>query len=288
MPELPEVEVLVRHLHPCLVGKKIQSVSIRRTRIARPNTPEEIVRALLGAKIESVTRRGKYLLFHVVGDRTGKHGVAVGHLGMTGRMYLLAPNDALPPHAAVVLGLGKTSLVFEDTRYFGRFCLDISTIARLGPEPLENAFTAEYLFEQLRQSRQALKVKLLDQELVAGIGNIYASEALHRAGISPFVRAFRLPLDASKRLRDAIRAVLREAISFGSTVPLNSSDTKTDALFFYGRKSDAGAPVAEVLRVYGRDGLSCCTCGGLIRRAVQAGRSTFYCPRCQPVMRRIR
>src|SRR6266404_9379716 len=142
MPELPEVEVLAWHLAPLLRNRKIQSVDVRRERIVSPATKEEFSRKLRGATFVQLSRRGKYLLFEMRG-RTGNTFSLIGHLGMTGRMYLLPAKNALPKHAAVVLKLGAENFVFEDTRYFGRLTLDASAVEHLGPEPLSPEFTPE-------------------------------------------------------------------------------------------------------------------------------------------------
>jgi formamidopyrimidine-DNA glycosylase len=206
----------------------------------------------------------------------------VGHLGMTGRMYLLPGQATLPKHAAVVLDFGPEKFVFEDTRYFGRLTFDASGIAGLGPEPLEEEFTIEGFVKVLRRSSQSIKVKLLDQSIVAGVGNIYASEALFRANISPRLRANRLSAAQVARLRDAIRETLSEAIELGSTVPLNDSvEGARDGLFYFGGAAGTPDSYEERLRVYDRAGKPCITCGTAIKRIVQAARSTFYCPRCQ-------
>src|SRR5262249_32281920 len=151
---------------------------------------------------------------------TRKPFTLLGHLGMTGRMYLLPPDAPLPKHAAVIFELGPEKFVFEDTRYFGRMTLDCSPVAHLGPEPLSSEFTAEVLRQALKGSTQAIKVKLLDQKCIAGLGNIYASEALFRAGISPRIPAGNLSTNRLERLSSAIREVLTEAIDCGSSVPL--------------------------------------------------------------------
>ncbi len=282
MPELPEVEVLTRHLAPRIRGKKITAVRVRRPKVLRPTSPGEFERTLRGATFVSLTRRGKYLLF---GLRAAGHGESIrliGHLGMTGRMYLLPAGAPWPKHAAVVLDLGREIFVFEDTRYFGRFTLDASVIARLGPEPLGKAFTLEYLGAALERSTQPIKTKLLDQRVLAGIGNIYASEVLFRAGISPRKAARRLTPAQLACLRRAIRDVLTEAIECGSTVPLSYAGPATrDGLFYFGRAPGAPDYYEERLRVYDRAGDPCPNCGTGIKRLVQAARSTFYCSRCQ-------
>jgi formamidopyrimidine-DNA glycosylase len=197
-------------------------------------------------------------------------------------MYLLPAKAPLPKHAAGVLNLGRENFVFEDTRYFGRLTLDLRALAKLGPEPLGPEFTVKRFADALNRSAQAIKVKLLDQSLLAGVGNIYASEALFRAGIAPTLAARRLRKAQVERLRRAIRSVLREAIGCGSTVPLNYAGQGTrDGLFYFGRAPGVLDYYEERLCVYDRAGRPCPECGTAIKRLVQAARSTFYCPRCQ-------
>jgi len=282
MPELPEVEVLARHLRPVLRGKTIRSVRVNRAKILRPTSEAQLKRALTGAKFKSLSRRGKYLLFEFQSKTAGKAVTLLGHLGMTGRMFVADKDEPLPKHAAVVFELNQDVFVFEDTRYFGRMTLDLSSIAQLGPEPSEENFSPAGFAKELKRSRQPIKVKLLDQSLVAGVGNIYASEALHRAGISPKLAANRLTFAQVKRLHGTIRQVLAEAIECGSTIPLNfSGDKKSDGLFYFG--SIPGAPdyYEERLMVYDRAGKPCLRCKSPIRRIVQAARSTFFCAKCQ-------
>lgn len=279
MPELPEVEVLMRHLAPLIRGRRIAAAEVRRARTVLPESPHVFARRLSGARFANVTRRGKYLLFGLTTGRLRQPMTLVGHLGMTGRMYLLPKKAALPKHAAVVLRLGAENFVFEDTRYFGKLTFDATGIKGLGPEPLSEDFTAEGFAEALRRSAQAIKVKLLDQGVVAGVGNIYASEALFRAKISPRMAARRLNAGQVAQLREAIRETLNEAIELGSTVALNDSgEGARDGLFYYGNAPES---YEERFRVYDREGKPCVTCGTGIKRIVQAARSTFFCPKCQ-------
>jgi len=280
MPELPEVEVLARHLQPLLPGKTIRGVQVCRAKVIQPDDAEAFCRALIGAKFTNLTRRGKYLLFQLHRPRSRVPFTLFGHLGMTGRMYLAPKTSALPKHAAVVLNLGRDNFIYEDTRYFGRLTLDPNAVADLGPEPLSADFQAAPFARALRRSGQAIKVKLLDQSLVAGIGNIYASEALFRARIPPRLAARRLTAAQVKKLRTAIRAVLTEAVRCGSTLPLNFGGT-AGGLFYFGRAAGAPDYYEERLVVYDRAGRPCPRCGRPIRRIIQAARSTFYCPRCQ-------
>jgi formamidopyrimidine-DNA glycosylase len=281
MPELPEVEVLARHLRAVLPGRKVRGVTVRRAKVLGKTTLSQLSDQLAGKTFRSVNRRGKYLVFKLGAGRTPEVTL-IGHLGMTGRMYLQRATAPLPKHAAVVLRLDRDeNFVFEDTRYFGRFTLDTSAISQLGPEPLSNDFSVERFAGDLQRSSQAIKVKLLDQAMVAGIGNIYASEALHRAGLSPTRAARSLTFAEARRLRRAIRTVLRSAIRGGSTVALvYGGSEKSDGLFYFG--SDGESTYEERLRVYDRAGKACRRCRTPIRRLVQAARSTFYCPKCQP------
>ena len=282
MPELPEVEVLVRHLAPLLEGRTIRAVRVHRAKVLAPTSTRKFTRVLLGAKFCGLTRRAKYLLFTLRQGKRAEPRTLVGHLGMTGRMYLLPAKASLPRHAAVVLNLGRDNFIFEDTRYFGRLTLDLRALARLGPEPLGPEFTVERFADALKRSAQAIKVKLLDQTLLAGVGNIYASEALFLAGIAPTLPARRLRKAQVERLWHAIREVLSEAIARGSTLPLNySGQGARDGLFYFGRAFDAPDFSPERLRVYDRAGQPCPECRTVIKRRVQAARSTFYCPRCQ-------
>jgi formamidopyrimidine-DNA glycosylase len=282
MPELPEVEVLVRHLGPLLIGRTIRGLTINRDRVLRPTPARQLKQVLRGASFVDLVRRGKYLVFALRRPARRDSIRLLGHLGMSGRMFLQSADQPAPKHAAVILHLDGSDFVYEDTRYFGRLTLDLSPLAKLGLEPFASEFTADYLARELRRSSQAIKIKLLDQSSVSGLGNIYASEALFRAGISPRVAAQRLGGAQIERLWRAIQSVLREAIEFGSTVPLNWTGSRAaGGLFYYGLAPGAPECAAERLQVYDRAGQPCLRCGRPVRRIVQAARSTFYCPRCQ-------
>lgn len=281
MPELPEVEVLKRHLAEHLPGRIIRKVQVFHPKVIRPHRPAELGRVLAGCCLEGVARRGKYLLFFLGAPHHQKLTL-VGHLGMTGRFYLADRKGQLPAHAVVSLLLDQQQLVFEDPRRFGRLTLDTTSVERLGPEPLDNQFTAQHLQKRLAGSRQAIKVRLMDQRVVAGVGNIYASEALWRARISPRKRAGQLSREECQRLWRALRATLREAIACGSTIPLDFAGRESgQRLFYYGASETAGGHYQERLRVYDGEGQPCRRCGAKIRRAKQGGRSTFWCPGCQ-------
>jgi formamidopyrimidine-DNA glycosylase len=281
MPEFPEVEILARHLRPILRGKIIRGVDVRREKVLRPTSVKKFRKTLLGAKFTDLSRRGKYLLFTLRAKKTRKIIPLLGHLGMTGRMFLAPKNLPLPKHAAVIFDLGAMNFIYEDFRYFGRLTLDLSAIEKLGLEPLEQHFSAKVLLANLQRSSQPIKVKLLDQAVVAGVGNIYASEALFRAKIPPKLPANKLTLEQTNKLWRAIREVLTEAIKFGSTVQLKFADGKSDGLFYFDRSPDAPDYYEERLRVYDRAGKPCLKCRRPIKRVVQAARSTFYCPHCQ-------
>ncbi|HKQ37034.1 MAG TPA: bifunctional DNA-formamidopyrimidine glycosylase/DNA-(apurinic or apyrimidinic site) lyase [Verrucomicrobiae bacterium] len=258
MPELPEVEMVVRKLRPRVTGKTIRAVSVRRLRVIAPTSERELVQTLKGARFVSARRRGKYLVFSL---RRGKtRFTLLGHLGMSGDMYVAAREQPEPKHAAVVLSLGKEKFIYEDTRYFGRFTLDTTPLAYLGPEPLAKDFQLDAFSLALRRSAQPIKVKLLDQCLIAGLGNIYASEALFHARIDPRVAARKLTDKQIGRLWKAIPEALRHAIRHGTT--------RGDG--YIGR-----------LTVYDRKGKPCRTCKAPIRRIVQGARSTYFCAKCQ-------
>jgi formamidopyrimidine-DNA glycosylase len=281
MPELPEVEVLARHLRPLIRGKTIRDVWVGRKKVLSPTPAAQFKKNLRGAKFLGLARRGKYLLFQLRPKNRRAEIILLGHLGMTGRMFLARKNEPLPKHAAVVLDLGAKNFIYEDTRYFGRLTFNLASVKKLGPEPLGEEFSVAGFARALKKSRQAIKVKLLDQSLVAGVGNIYASEALFRARISPRRAANKLTAAEIEKLRDAIRKVLTEAIDCGSTMPLNFSAGKSEGLFYFGRAAGAPDFYAERLCVYDLAGQPCIRCGSGIRRIVQAARSTFFCPQCQ-------
>ncbi len=279
MPELPEVEILRRHLQPLLAGRRVADVLVSRPRAVRPGTPEALASAMRGARFADVGRRGKFLLFALV--TRGKARKVVGHLGMTGRMYL-EPSDApRAKHEAVSIALddGHERLVFEDPRGFGRFTTDRSSVDALGPEPWDESLDAGGFAGALRGTRRAIKIVFLDQSVVAGIGNIYASEALFLAGIAPGRAANTVTANQAKRLLDAIRVVLEAAIASGSKATLDFA-SGSDGLFYHGSAGE-GPKHDERFRVYDREGEPCPRCRSPIRRSVDGGRSSFWCAKCQ-------
>jgi formamidopyrimidine-DNA glycosylase len=284
MPELPEVETVRRGLAPFLEGRRIARARINRADLRFP-FPKRFAKRLEGRRVEALRRRAKYLLAEL-----DNGAVWVTHLGMTGRWSVIGqerqPGDfyyAEPPdptHTHVVLETDRGArLEFNDPRRFGYMDL----IARdqfdahpwfnsLGPEPLGNEFSAPYLAAALAGKKANIKSALLDQRVVAGLGNIYVVEALYRANIAPARAAGRVSKQRLEVLAPAIRLVLEEAIAAGGS-------TLSD----YAGVDGAQGAFQRRFAVYDREGEPCLTprCPGLIKRAVHAGRSTFWCPRCQ-------
>jgi formamidopyrimidine-DNA glycosylase len=272
VPELPEVETVRRTLAP-VVGATITSAwSSGMGLHMRRKPPRAALRALVGTRITGLRRHGKYLLI----DTSGPDTLLV-HLGMTGRLRVHAADDPRAPHTHVVLGLGKRELRFVDPRRFGQ----VDVVARadersheglaiLGPDPLVHGIDASTLHARARDKRVMLKQLVLDQGVIAGMGNIYASEALWRARLRPSMRSQRLSLPAAKRLADAIREVLDRALTHNGTSLRDFVDA-----------DGAEGNNADFLWVYGREGEPCPRCTTAIKRTVHQGRATFYCPTCQ-------
>jgi formamidopyrimidine-DNA glycosylase len=270
MPELPEVEAVRREIAPAMQGARFERVTLRRANLRVP-FPRNFAGRLKGHAVQALTRRGKYLLAELSSGET-----LIMHLGMSGSFDVDgAPEREAGRHDHVVFGMSSGAIViFNDPRRFG--LMDIAArgqlerypaLSAMGPEPLSTAFDADTLARACRGKKVSLKVALLDQRVVAGLGNIYASEALHRAHLSPRRRASTIataggaPREAARRLAAATKAVLNEAVKRTMTKDYRSSR----------------------FRVYDRAGAACPTkgCAGKITRIVQAGRSTFYCRTCQ-------
>ena len=274
MPELPEVEHVVRALRRAVSGRRILAAELNLPRLLAAPSPPSFKRKLRGALITGVSRRGKYILIELDNDH-----ILLVHLRMTGKFISVGVDDPLPAYPHVIFHLdNERRLVFSDMRQFGRMRLlsskalkELAQIKALAPEPLLNQFTTEYFFTTLKKSRRSLKQLLLDQTRILGLGNIYASEALFLARVSPFKSANTLSRKRGLLLYEAIRDVLREAIEAGSTLRIDIED-RNGAYF----GSDE-----RFWRVYEREGEPCVNCGTKIRRAVQGGRSTYFCPRCQ-------
>jgi formamidopyrimidine-DNA glycosylase len=280
MPELPEVETVMRGLRGVLEGRTVRAASVSRPDLRWP-FPAGLAERLAGARVEGFRRRGKYMLMRL----SGGDSVLV-HLGMSGRMVARPAVDPPPAPAAhehfALETTDGTRVGFVDPRRFG--CVDLVAtekedghrlLAGLGPEPLEPGFTPAVLFAALRGRRTPLKAALLDQKVVAGLGNIYVSEALFRARLSPLRPASSVTEAEAERLVPAIRAVLEESIEAGGS-----------SLRDYVRADGGIGFFQERFKVYGREGSPCEECPGPpdcpgIRRDVQAGRASFHCPRLQ-------
>jgi formamidopyrimidine-DNA glycosylase len=284
MPELPEVETVRRGLAPALVGRRIKRARTKRADLRFP-FPKRFAARLSGRRVDALERRAKYML-----ARLDDGNVWITHLGMTGRwsitgakrqpgdFYYSEPPD--PAHTHVVIEMEQGAcLEFNDPRRFGYMdliaedALDAHPWFKgMGPEPLGNEFHLPYLKKALAGKKTSIKAALLDQRIVAGLGNIYVVEALHRAGIPPTKEAGRISAVRLERLYHAIRAVLEEAIEAGGSTISDYASANGEQGGFQHR-----------FRVYDREGEKCVkpSCGGVIVRETHGGRSSFWCPRCQ-------
>lgn len=275
MPELPEVETVMRGLAARLDGRVLAEVEVRRPDLRWP-LPERMAERLTGRRILGLRRRAKYILVDL-DDGTSW----MIHLGMSGRM--LISDGSKPPleaHDHVIFRTDDGTWVkFNDARRFGMMDLwPTAEVERhkllkgIGPEPLGNAFSGPALESALAGKYTPIKAALLDQKVVAGVGNIYACEALHRSGISPRRLSLNVWGSRAERLADAVKTVLTEAIAAGGSSLRDHRQVSGELGYFQ-----------HTFRVYDRDGEGCPTpeCGGTVKRLVQSGRSTFYCPRCQ-------
>jgi formamidopyrimidine-DNA glycosylase len=273
LPELPEVETVAADLRPHVEGKTIERVDLRFPSLVRHPEPEAFVDGVGGRRVDALTRRGKYLLFHLDGGL-----LMVIHLGMSGHLQMFAPAEEVAPHVHAVFALDDgRELRYRDPRRFGRLLfgseadlLAHRAIPKLGPEPIDDAFTAAHLYRRLNRRRAPIKALLLDQAVIAGVGNIYADESMFRARVRPDRPGSSLSRPAVKRLRAALHESLSTAIANrGSSV-----DSYRDANGERGRQQ-------ERLLVYGRAGQPCATCGRPLASVRLAGRTTVFCRRCQ-------
>ncbi len=269
MPELPEVETTVRGLARYLEGQRIARVAVNRADLRRP-FPPDLVQVLTGARIAGLGRRAKYGLVHTDRDRT-----MVFHLGMSGRWRIEPESPDKHDHLVLETERGHI-LALNDARRFGSVDLvatealdHFAPFAALGPEPLGDGLTPAYLARAVAGRSAPIKPLLLDQRIVAGLGNIYVCEALHRARIRPDRPAGSLPRAAHARLVPAIKAVLCESIEAGGSTIRDYAQPNGELGYF-----------AASWRVYAREGKAC-PCGGRVQRLVQGGRSSFWCARCQ-------
>ncbi len=275
MPELPEVETLVRGLRDQLTHLRFSKVAVNLKKCVR-ESPRSFAHFLEGRRILLVERRGKNIIMRLSGGNA-----LLVHLRMTGGLRVVPEEAPLEKHTHVVFSFqGRPwQLRFLDPRQFGRMAVEkdrgrdgFASLAGLGPEPLE--ISAKEFVSLVRSKRRSLKPLLLDQRFLAGVGNIYADEALHRAHIHPRQRSEALERRGILRLYRALRQILREAIRAGGTSVRTFADARGSAGRFQ-----------KFLRVYGREGEACRTCGEAIVREKVGGRSTYYCPRCQPLPR---
>ncbi|WP_375391539.1 bifunctional DNA-formamidopyrimidine glycosylase/DNA-(apurinic or apyrimidinic site) lyase [uncultured Sphingomonas sp.] len=271
MPELPEVETTIRGLTPVLAGQRLTEVEPRRADL-RKAIPVDLRQRLTGATVTALGRRAKYGLID-----TDRGDTLIFHLGMSGRWRVDPLEMQTHDHLLLTTVAGRR-LALNDPRRFGFLDLlrtdaldGYPPFVALGPEPLGATLTGSYLRGILAGRTAPIKAMLLDQRIVAGLGNIYVCEALHRARIAPSRAAGQIALARLERLADAIRAVLQEAIAAGGST-LRDFAHPDGALGYFSKQ----------FRVYGREGRPC-DCGGTVRRRVEAGRSTFWCPRCQRV-----
>ena len=280
MPELPEVQTVVTELEKLSVGAEIISARVLTAKI-RFDVPKNLPRNIKGRKILSVTRRAKYIMIHLDND----HCLII-HLGMSGRLHISECGETPDPkkhdHFVFCLSNGR-QVTFNDPRRFGLIAYiaeeklnDDRLFSHLGPEPLEKAFTAKFLFEALSRRKTAVKITLMDQEMVVGVGNIYACEALFECGIDPRTPSHEITEKQAAEIVKSIRTVLRAAIKAGGSTLRDYRKTNGDLGYFQHR-----------FAVYDREGKECkgCTCDIQktkgVQRMVQGGRSTFYCPRKQ-------
>lgn len=282
VPELPEVETVRRGLEPAMAGLRIERAAVNRPDLRWP-FPPRMAERLTGARVERLRRRSKYILADL---DTGESLLV--HLGMSGRMLISGitlgefhhPHPAPAKHDHVVLDMaGGARVTFNDPRRFGAMDLVPTQsaeahplLAGIGPEPLGNAFDEEYLIARFKGRKAPVKAALLDQRVVAGLGNIYTCEVLHRTGIDPRRAVGRVSAARVAGLVPAIRQVLQEAIAAGGSSLRDYRQADGELGYFQ-----------HDFRAYGQEGQPCRTpgCGGTIARIVQSGRSTFFCPECQ-------
>jgi len=280
MPELPEVETIARGLHKRVAGDTIQSIWLGEKPEPLKSSPRDIAKVLEHSKIVQVRRVGKHIVFDLKqpgkgGDRRERNGQWVVHLGMTGKMQVTTPDAEVGKHTHAIARLASGREVrFVDPRRFGRLAVvgaqpSVSVSFQApGDEPLESQ--AERFIELFRGRKTPIKSALLNQKLLSGVGNIYADEALFRAGIRPRRRAASLTRDRLRKLHAAVQEVLREAIALGGSSVSDYVNADGEAGFFRLQH-----------RVYGREGEPCLVCGRQIKRGVIAGRSSHYCSHCQ-------
>jgi len=273
MPELPEVETLRKSIESLLLNALIESVNVRDTRLRWPVVPEDFSQFVEGHRIFNLTRRSKYLIWHLDND-----AAVVIHLGMSGRIGLFHNTDPIEKHTHIIFNLTDNKQArFRDPRRFGLVEVvkpgELDSYYRfqsLGVEPLSEDFNVKNLAKHVKKSKKPIKNWIMDAQNLVGVGNIYANEALFDAGIHPTRPANSLTNDEQRRLVQSVKSVLTAAIEKGGTTLNDFRDARNEPGFFQ-----------LALCVYHKEGESCLTCGSTIERIVMSGRSTFYCPSCQ-------
>ena len=275
MPELPEVEIVVRSLNTLLRSRRIERAELRRKLLAPSIKPHIFAKRLANAQIKFIHRRGKHILFDLDNGRT-----LIAHLRMSGRFMLLDHDADDPKFAHAVFHLdGGERLVFQDQRHFGFMnvaetprLFEMKELSKLAPEPFSDEFDDEYLRKLLKSTSRNIKQLLLDQTKVCGVGNIYASEAMFIAGIRPTARSNSITLKKTILLRKAVVQVMNATLEIGAKLSLNRLNIGGN---IYGPGTDGD------WLVYGREGKPCPKCSAPIARIVQSTRSTFFCRKCQ-------
>ena len=275
MPELPEVELVAKSLDKLVKGRQIITAELLREKLSPDNSPSEFAEKLKNSTINFVHRRGKHVLIDLNNYKT-----LLVHLRMTGRFMLLPTDQENPKHShAIFYFEDETRLIFQDQRHFGLMKIieterlsETKELKDLAPEPFSDEFSTKYLQEVLAKSNRNLKEFLLDQTKVCGLGNIYVSEALFRSKINPQISANSLSKPRISRLHTEIKEVLAESIANGST--LNVNPENIDGSYY-------GGDYEGHWRVYDQENKPCLNCQTLIKRIVQGGRSTYFCPKCQ-------
>lgn len=277
MPELPEVETTRAGIAPHIKGHKLKRLTVRQPQLRWP-IPNDLPQMVAGLEVVDVRRRAKYLLLDMArNNQSPIIGSIIIHLGMSGSLRVLTTLPAPAPrkHEHFDLEFEHCTVRYNDPRRFGA-CFwqaaqeEDKRLAHLGPEPLSDVFNAEYLFAKSRKRTSSIKTFIMDQKIVVGVGNIYASESLFLSGINPKKAAGKISLKKYQELVSAIKVVLDNAIMQGGTTLRDFTSSDGKAGYF-----------AQELRVYGREGLACVQCKATIKQITQGQRSTFYCTQCQ-------
>lgn len=275
MPELPEVELVTKSLDKLVKGRKVIAAELLRQRLAPYILPEEFASKLKNAGINFVARRGKHILFNLSNGKT-----LITHLRMSGRFMLLPLERELPKFTHAIFYLdNELRLIFQDQRHFGYMNIvktadlhETKELKKLAPEPFSEDFTSKYFRNTLKTSKKSIKEFLLDQTKVLGLGNIYACEAMFLAKVNPETSANQISARKANVLFEKAREVLQESIAYGST--LNVNPENIDGSYY-------GGSYENHWRVYDREKEPCINCQSPIKRIIQSGRSTYFCPKCQ-------